>query len=318
MADKLPALFGGAPVALKNASNMANALRGAAQEAAGTQLPDGGVYVNFSGKMGKYSIGQDSEDADPNEVWLINVYSYEAGWVCWKGGQAVAKRFASVYGKPVDEPNLAEHGPFNTGNGEGWFRAKAFMMRSLDNGRQGYFATNTKSALREFAKVEGEIARRLEEGLPCWPIIQLKKEQFTAKGQKNWKPILEVYGWLGMKQVQQLATMELAEISGAIDDLIAQADDDEANGVSDTTMSDPDAADDFDYGEEAAAPAEDGIEDAETVEEEAEEESDGEAEEPVEEEVEEEPAPPPAARRRPAPTAAAKPAAPAGRVRRQL
>lgn len=316
MADKLPALFGGAPVALKNAANMASALRGAAQEAAGTQLPDGGVYVNFSGKMGKYNIGQDGEDADPNEVWLINVYSYEAGWVCWKGGQAVAKRFASIYGKPVDEPNLAEHGPFNTGNGEGWFRAKAFMMRSLDNGRQGYFATNTKSALREFAKVEGEIARRLEEGLPCWPIIQLKKGQFTAKGQKNWKPVLEVYGWLGMKQVQQLATMELAEISEQLDTLIAAAEDDEANGVADTTMSDPDA-DDFDYGEEVAAPAEDGIEDAETVEEEGTGYPEEDSADDVEE-VEEEPAPPPAARRRPAPVAAAKPAAPAGRVRRQL
>lgn len=313
MADKLPALFGGAPVALKNAANMASALRGAAQEAAGTQLPDGGVYVNFSGKMGKYNIGQDGEDADPNEVWLINVYSYEAGWVCWKGGQAVAKRFASIYGKPIDEPNLAEHGPFNAGNGEGWFRAKAFMMRSLDNGRQGYFATNTKSALREFAKVEGEIARRLEEGLPCWPIIQLKKEQFTAKGQKNWKPVLEVYGWLGMKQVQQLATMELAEISEQLDTLIAAAEDDEANGVADTTMSDPDA-DDFDYGAEdnGGDPDESGIEDAETVEEELDRQEAEEAEEA------EEPAPPPAARRRPAPAAAAKPAAPVGRVRRQL
>ena len=295
-------LFEGGKVALPSAKNMASALRGAAADASGGgQLPEGGVYVNFSGKMGKYSIGQEQEDADPNEVWLVNVFSFEAGWICWKGGNPVAKRLGSIYEPPVPMPDVSEHGPFDPNRGEGWFKAKAFMMRSLDNGRQGYFATNTKSAVREFAKLEGEIARRLEESLPAWPIISLHKEQFTAQGQKNWKPVLEVVGWLGMKQVNKMAEMtSIEEIANSVDDLIAEAENDEANGIEDTTMT---GGIDDDADSDNVQHDDDGIEDADVI--------------PDEEEEEQEPEPAPAPRRRRA--AAAAPAdAPAPRRRRSL
>lgn len=284
-------LFGGNnKIALKNAKSMVNALKGAAAEGAGTDLPDGGVYVSFSGKMGRYSIGQDKQDANPDEIWLVNVLSFEGGWICWKGGSPAAKRMQSIFEGAPATPDFSEHGPFNVAAGEGWHNAKAFMMRSLDRGMQGYFSTNTKSAVREFAKLEGEIARRLEEQLPCWPVIQLHKEQFTAKGQKNYKPILSVVGWLGIAQVNHLATLgSNDEIAEAIDDLLNEAAEDERNGVPDLTLGgdEPDNADDAaDDAADAADDAgeEDGIEDAELADDDIEvegnegEEGDGEPE----------------------------------------
>lgn len=286
---------GGKQVSLKNASKMVNALKGAAAEGAATDLPDGGVYVSFSGKAGRYSIGQDKNDADPDELWLINVLSFEGGWICWKGGSPVAKRMSSIFEGQVPSPDFQEHGPFNVQAGEGWHSAKAFMMRSLDKGIQGYFSTNTKSAVREFAKVEGEIARRMEEQLPCWPIIQLHKEQFTAKGMKNYKPILTIVGWLGMAQVLDLAAMSSNdEIIEAIDELIAEAAEDERNGVPDTTLS---GADEPEVEDEGDDDADDGIEEAETVED---DDDDGEVEIEIEDEdddggePEQEPEPEPA------------------------
>lgn len=287
---------GGKQVSLKNASKMVNALKGAAAEGASTDLPDGGVYVSFSGKAGRYSIGQDKNDAQPDEIWLVNVLSFEGGWICWKGGSPVAKRMASIFEGQVQTPDFQEHGPFNVQAGEGWHAAKAFMMRSLDKGMQGYFSSNTKSAVREFAKVEGEIARRMEEQLPCWPIIQLHKEQFTAKGMKNYKPILTIVGWLGMTQVNELAAMSSNdEIIGAIDELIAEAADDERNGVPDTTLSGADGAGEADdEGEIIEDEDEDDIEDAEVVEDEIEDEIEDEDEDEDEAEAEPEPEPAPA------------------------
>ena len=281
-------LFGGNnKIALKNAKSMVNALKGAAAEGAGTDLPDGGVYVSFSGKMGRYSIGQDKQDANPDEIWLVNVLSFEAGWICWKGGSPAAKRMQSIFEGPAPTPDFSEHGPFNVQAGEGWHSMKAFMMRSLDRGMQGYFSTNTKSAVREFAKLEGEIARRLEEQLPCWPVIQLHKEQFTAKSQKNYKPILTVVGWLGIAQVNHLATLgSNDEIAEAIDDLLNEAAEDERNGVPDLTLGgDEPANDDADDADDAADDADDaddegGIEDAELADDEIEVEGEEGDEEP--------------------------------------
>ena len=297
-------LFGGngGKIALKSAKGMAAALKGQSQQTQG-DLPDGGVYVSFSGKLGKYSIGQESADADPNEVWLVNVMSFEAGWICWKGGNPLAKRVASVFGEPVQTPDFNEHGPFNTNNGEGWSNMTAFMMRSLDKGVQGYFSVSSKSGLREFGKLQGEIARRLEEGLPCWPVIQLDKESFTAKGFKNFKPVLHVAGWLGMRQLRELMAMtDQKEIAAAVDDLIAAAEEDEANGVMDTTMDGGDQVAD----QSSSDQDDDGIEDADVVDDDADFEAADE-----DEEEEPTPAPEPAKAARPARAPRAANAAPA-------
>ena len=247
----------GTKLALNGAKKMSQALAASAQTGASTELPEGGVYISFSGKMGRYSIGTEKTDADPSELWLINIFEFQDGWMCWKGGQPVAKRFASAFGTPVDQPNFQEHAPF--ADGEGWQVAKAMMLRSLNRGIQGYFSTSTKSAVREFSKLTAEIARRLDEGLPAWPIVQLEKETFMAQGKKNWKPVLFVAGWLAMQQVNKLAQMgSNEEIMEAIDELAAEAEQMVADGVMDTTMtggaqeaaaSEEEADDDTDYGD---------------------------------------------------------------------
>jgi len=241
------ALFSGNKVSLDKRTTQAAAaaLRDSAEQGrAGGDLPEGGVYVSFSGKLGVYQIGPDKEDADVNELWLINIYGFERGWMCWKGGQPVAKRFASIYSKPVATPDENEHGPFNSQRGEGWSIAKAITLKSIDKHRQGYFSTSTKSAVNKFSKIEAEVARRLEAGEPAWPVVFLSKEKFTAQGQTNYKPILKVYGWIGHPQVGQLAQLPAEEMADAIDALITEAADMAERGV---------LAQDFDQVTEAGA-----------------------------------------------------------------
>lgn len=216
--------FMGGQVALKDPKKMAQALKQSSDEGAIGQLPDGGVYISFSGKMNRYSIGQDKKDADPDNIWLVNIYAIEKGWMCWKSGSPLAKRMASIYADPVPTPDFNEHGPFNEKSGDGWYRAKALMLRCIDDGVQGYFSTNSKSGVGEFSKLEDEIGRRLEEGEPCWPVIHLEREEFTAQGQKNGKPVLKVYGWLRDTQIEKMAGMDdIQEIADSIDDLLVEA-----------------------------------------------------------------------------------------------
>ena len=218
-------IFGGqGKVALTNTDALKRALDTSVQDDPRGGGEDG-VYINFSGKRGVYEIGPDKDGADPDEIWLVNTASFESGWICWKGGRPVAKRMASIYGDPVVTPDMTEHGPFPEGSGEGWFICKSMTLRSLDSGVQGVFTTNSKSGVSSLVGIQKEIASRVGD-LPSWAIIQLSHEEFSAQGNKNFKPVFPVFGWLGDAQINALA--ELEEIT---EDDINRLCDDAENGV---------------------------------------------------------------------------------------
>lgn len=210
--------FGKGPVSLRNSQQLAEGLKAAAAKDPRGGAPDGSTYLNFSGKRGVYEFGPDKEDIDSDEVWLVNVASFEEGWKCWKGGQPRASRMSSVYAEAVPDPDFEEHGPFDANRGEGWFQAKALVLKSVDeDNRQAYFANNSKSGVSSIARLQDDIAERLMAGLPYWPLVQLGREKFKAQGYDNSKPVFNTYGWLDDAAVQELAANPDADA----DDLIA-------------------------------------------------------------------------------------------------
>lgn len=208
----------GKPVALANAQAMADALSNSAAQGQIGSAPDGSVYLNFTGKRGVYEFGKDKEDLDQSEIWLVNIASFEEGYVCWKGGKTVATRMANIYsGQHIAAPAHDEMGPFNTQQGEGWFPAKSMVIKSIEaDDRQGYWKINSKSGVAVFADLQAQVAERLRAGRACWPLIRLGKEKFEAQGQKNYKPKIDVYGWLSQEAVSELA----ADPEADIDELI--------------------------------------------------------------------------------------------------
>jgi hypothetical protein len=190
----------GAKAAMVNPEALASAM--AVSAATGPQRPDGD-FINFTGKRGVYEIGTEKRDADPDELWVVNVASFEDGYVCWKGGQPMATRLYPM-GTAIPALDRSEHGPFPK-DGDGWSEAKAMTIRSVDTGQQGYFKINSVSGVSEFANLQREVLARIRGGEAYWPVIKLGKEQFTAKGFKNFKPILEIDGWLSDEAVTALA-----------------------------------------------------------------------------------------------------------------
>lgn len=204
----------GKPVALANAQAMADAVSQSAAQGQLGSAPDGSVYLNFSGKRGVYELGRDKEDLDASEVWLVNIASFEDGYVCWKGGRTVATRMANIYsGQHIPAPAHDELGPFNSAQGEGWFSAKSMVVKSVEaDDRQAYWKINSKSGVAVFADLQAQVAERLRAGRPAWPLVTLGKEKFEAQGQKNYKPSVTIYGWLSDAAVGELAADPNADI----------------------------------------------------------------------------------------------------------
>lgn len=217
MGNEITTPFGSA-VTMKDKQELAKRAAASAEEGSRGGAPDGSDYMNFSGKRGLYTIGQEKRRIEGDELWLLNVLSFEDGWVCWKGGKLAAQRMANIFGPghPVNPPNEGENGPFDTNRGEGWFRAKAWVSKSLDNDQQGYFKINSVSGVGEMSDMLKEVSQRMAVGQPCWPVFTYDCEEFEAQGYKNFKPIFKVYGWLGDEQVTELGANPDTDIDGLI------------------------------------------------------------------------------------------------------
>lgn len=187
----------GASAALTDRKAMAQRAAESASDGARGGAPDGSDYMNFSGKRGLYTIGQDKRRIEADELWVLNIASFEDGYVCWKGGKPAGQRMANIFtGTKVQAPDPEEGGPFNTSNGEGWHKAKAWVSKSLDNDQQGYFKVNSVSGVGEMADMLDEVSKRMATGQACWPVFHYDMEEFESKGHKNFKPIFKIYGWL--------------------------------------------------------------------------------------------------------------------------
>jgi hypothetical protein len=181
-------VFGGA-VAMRGGAGLAAALAQTASEGSLGTAPDGSVFLNFSGKRGVYEWGREKEDVDEDETFIVNPDAFETGWVCWKGGAPVAKRLQNISLPKMQSPDFNEFGPFNANNGEGWFQARSMIIKSVDeDDRQGYWTINSKSGVAAFSDLMDQIAGKIRNGEPYFPLIRLGSEKFLAQGQWNSKP----------------------------------------------------------------------------------------------------------------------------------
>jgi hypothetical protein len=198
-------VFGGG-IVVKDMKAMAEKAQASAMNNPRQGAPDGSDYMNFSGKRGMFSIGKDNRKIDEDERWLVNVASFEDGWVCWKGGKPAATRLLNIYSglPPIPTPDPSEFGPFSK-DGEGWYQAKAMVLKSLDEDQQGYLKVNSVSAVAEVATLIEEFSKRAAVGEPCWPVVRLEAEEFSAQGYKNFKPKFIIEAWLSEEQLAALA-----------------------------------------------------------------------------------------------------------------
>lgn len=217
--NKAVAVFGG-KVNVADVRSLAQKAAEAAQNDPRGGAPGGSDYLNFSGKRGIFTIGKDDRRIDTDELWAVDVTSFEEGWICWKGGKPASTRLANIYtGVPVRAPDGDELGPFDTKKGEGWFQAKGMVVKSMDNGQQGYLKLNSVSGVSAMAELIGAFSERAAAGEAAWPVIRLDTEEFEAQGFKNFKPKFEIVAWLETSEL-----MAIANGDASLDDFLEEDD----------------------------------------------------------------------------------------------
>lgn len=183
------------------------------------------VFLSFSGKMGRYSIGRDKVEPDSETVYLVEPLAAIAGWTCWKGGKPVGKHSWSVYepNKTVHEDDLKDYGPYNERNGEGWAPMRGIGLLDLfDPDQQIEFSLNSISGRNEFRDLNVEIADMLEGDETLVPLVTLGMKPFEAQGSTNFKPVIKVEAWVSRSEVAAYLADEDATVDDLIDGLLAE------------------------------------------------------------------------------------------------
>jgi hypothetical protein len=204
--DNLPAVDGGA---------LANALTEAADDAT---TGGGGAnvdYLSFSGKTGKYSLGREQADIDPDQLYLVEPKTFIGGWVCWKDSKPIDRIEWSVYKakeQAVDIDDLEDHGPYRESAGEGWQQLLGLGLIGCDAVQsQVKFSSTSKSGRNSIGDLMKEIAVRALAEEPSLPLIYFDSVTFEAQGNKNYKPVMQVDTWVTRASAAAYLAGDLSE-----------------------------------------------------------------------------------------------------------
>jgi len=158
-------------------------------------------WLTFSGGTGKYSLGRNKEEVDPDQFYLVEPQSFFRGFICWKNGKrhdAVQWDVVDDIEKGVHQDDLQDHGPYNEKTNEGWKKLLGFGLIALDNlGSQVEFSCNSRSGKNSVADLMREIVARSTAAEPDMPVITFGSTTFSAQGVDNIpKPTLDVQSWV--------------------------------------------------------------------------------------------------------------------------
>ncbi len=194
------AIFGG-DVKMKSSAELAKAMREELNDTPANVSGDG-EFISFSGKSGRYAIGAEKRETDPDELFIVNIHDFKSGWMCWKGGAPVAKRLAGDDEPRVMTPDMNEFGPF--GESEGWSAARSMSLISLDTGTQYFFSTSSGSGVRAFRDLKELATARGERGDAAWPVFSLSSDTFKGQGYDIPKPKFDIDGWIDDENITEV------------------------------------------------------------------------------------------------------------------
>lgn len=177
---------------------------GAALDSGMNDMPGGSGdvhYVQFSGKSGALTYGQQKEPLDGVEL-VLEPTATKRGWVYW-AGSSVAKKveWNVIGGTPVAEHELPTDVPAATRQQDGW--QAQLILCFVDQDGMGYeMPLGSEGGRRAGKALLDEVIERMAAEEPFYPLLTVGVEQFTASGYTNYKPRFGVSEWLDPADVE--------------------------------------------------------------------------------------------------------------------
>ncbi len=214
MANELTKYLDSANLPSIDGDALANALVDAADDAS-SGGSSGVDYLSFSGKTGRYSLGRNQDEIDPDQLYLVEPHTFIGGWVCWKNSKPIDRiewPVMEAADQRVKKGDLEEHGPYRENAGEGWQQLLGFGLIGMDAVfSQVKFSSTSKSGRNSIGDLMKEIGIRSASAEPDMPLIYFGETSFESNGQTNYKPVLSVEAWVSRGSAAAYLAGELNE-----------------------------------------------------------------------------------------------------------
>lgn len=160
-------------------------------------------YLAFNGREGKFTVGNGTDEPDDfakDQVVFLSLFESKQGFTCWKDGKPIDSVSYGLFDDLPDVSSLEDHGPYSTDpqKREGWTLTYNVILKEQTTGKQYQLQLSSPSATRAFGALMKEIVEQgaLHSFFDETPLIRLGITRFESKGHKNYKPDLEIKGWV--------------------------------------------------------------------------------------------------------------------------
>ena len=184
-------------------------------------VPNGMPYLSYSGKTGKYTVGQDKKEVPYGTKYAVNMNEFRRGWICWIDGSVEEEIMIRVLdGDPPAEADLEDHSEEGDGeydDQEGWSYQISVPFRDVETGEEVLFKISSKSGVNQLSALLNSYADLYERHLDEIMVIEIDSEEFevekeNAKGKKvkfqASKPILDIVEWMEEDELAKLLGMD--------------------------------------------------------------------------------------------------------------
>jgi hypothetical protein len=169
----------------------------------GTQLHEilGLPRMKFS-KEADYLIGE-SESVPKGTKVVGHADETELGWVLWENNQPVDRRWGRIAESfvPPPESELPNNEPIAQPDGsmrKPWQFGMVLPVTLMSEGGETYaFSVTSKGGIGAVSGVSRAYGKRLRDGKPGRPIIELKSDKYWSRRYHTWVnyPVLTITGW---------------------------------------------------------------------------------------------------------------------------
>jgi len=170
---------------IKNLTNVKDAVSSA---------QSGIPILKMNGKTGIWTYGVERIATEPGQLWAVDPYSFEHGFVCWDNAEPIGEIMRKASEPLPNEDDLPDYG-------KDWDLQNTVIMKCMTGEEMGMVAINKGSSLghaKMIRELTASIIAQVETGTDeIYPIVDLTYDSYMNRkqGAEIFNPIMEIVDW---------------------------------------------------------------------------------------------------------------------------
>ena len=159
-----------------------------------SSVQSGMPILKMNGKTGIWTYGVERIAVEEGQLWAIDPYSFEHGYVCWDNAEPIGEIMRKANEPLPAEADLPDYG-------KDWDLQNTVIMKCMSGEEIGMVCINKGSSLghaKMIREITSQIIAQVETGSEAiYPIVNLNYDSYVNRkqGAEIFNPIMEIVDW---------------------------------------------------------------------------------------------------------------------------